>query len=62
MSTKKGDTVIDLMAGSGTTGSVAKKHRRAAILCDSNEEYIAMMEQRLHQKRIHIEEDSDIAV
>ena len=56
MSTKKGDIVIDLMAGFGTTGSVAQKHRRAAILCDSNEEYIEMMEKRLRQKRIRLDE------
>ena len=56
MSTKKGDTIIDLMAGSGTTGSVAKKHRRSAILCDNNEQYIEMMEKRLCLKRIQIEE------
>ncbi len=54
MSTAKNDIIIDLMAGSGTTGSVALKNRRKAILCDSNEEYIAMMEKRLHQKRIEI--------
>ena len=52
MSTKIGDTVIDLMAGSGTTGSVAKKNHRFAILCDCNEDYIEMMEDRLCQKRI----------
>ena len=54
MSTKCNDVVLDLMAGSGTTGSVARKHKRAAILCDSNEEYVAMMEKRLNQKRIPI--------
>ena len=56
MSTKRNDVVIDLMAGSGTTGSVTRKHHRAAILCDSNEEYIAMMEKRLDQKRIALDE------
>lgn len=54
MSTARNDVVIDLMAGSGTTGSVAHKHRRKAILCDCNEEYIQMMEKRLRQKRIQI--------
>ena len=56
MSTKSNDVVLDLMAGSGTTGSVARKHKRAAILCDSNEEYVAMMENRLNQKRIALDE------
>jgi len=54
MSTARNDVVIDLMAGSGTTGSVAIKHRRGAILCDENEEYIQMMENRLRQKRIEL--------
>ena len=54
MSTAKNDVVIDLMAGSGTTGSVARKHHRGAILCDGCEEYIAMMEKRLKQKRIEL--------
>lgn len=54
MSTKRDDVIIDLMAGSGTTGSVSRKHHRSAILCDSNEEYIAIMEDRLHQKRVSL--------
>ena len=54
MSTEKNDVVIDLMAGSGTTGSVTRKHHRGAILCDVNEEYIVMMEKRLKQKRINL--------
>lgn len=54
MSTVPNDVVIDLMAGSGTTGSVARKHRRVAILCDGSEEYVAMMEKRLKQKRIEL--------
>ncbi len=54
MSTRKGDVVVDLMAGSGTTGSVALKHKRGAILCDGNEEYISMIERRLQHKRISL--------
>lgn len=52
MSTKQGDLVIDLMAGSGTTGAVARKYGRKAILCDMNEEYIQMMEKRLGCRRV----------
>lgn len=52
MSTKQADLVIDLMAGSGTTGAVAHKYGRKAILCDVNEEYIQMMEKRLGCSRI----------
>ena len=33
-------TVLDPFAGSGTTGRVAVKHRRAAILCDISGEYL----------------------
>ena len=57
MSTMKGDIIVDLMAGSGTTGSVAQKTGRKAILCDMNEEYISMMEKRLSVKRIDVNLD-----
>ena len=33
-------TILDPFAGSGTTGRVAVKHRRAAILCDISGEYL----------------------
>lgn len=33
-------TVLDPFAGSGTTGRVAVRHRRAAILCDISGEYL----------------------
>lgn len=46
--------VFDPMAGSGTTGASAAKNGFRAILCDKNEEYISLMENRLHVKRISI--------
>lgn len=51
MTTQEGDTVLDPMCGSGTTGVVCKKLNRNAVLCDSTEEYIAMSEKRLGLKR-----------
>lgn len=54
MSTDNGDIIIDLMAGSGTTGSVSQKTSRYSILCDSSEEYIQMMEKRLNCPRIQL--------
>ena len=53
MTTKEGDLIYDPMCGSGTAGAFALKHNRAAILSDINEEYIAMVESRLLEKRIH---------
>lgn len=47
-------TVFDPMAGSGTSGASARKNGFNAILCDMNEEYIAIMEKRLNVKRISI--------
>lgn len=47
MSTEVGDTVLDPMCGSGTTGVVCKKLGRHALLCDKSEEYTQMTERRL---------------
>ena len=47
MTTKEGDTVLDPMCGSGTTGVVCKALERRAILCDASEEYTRMAEKRL---------------
>ncbi|MGQ9627433.1 MAG: DNA-methyltransferase [Anaerolineae bacterium] len=47
MTTKEGDTVLDPMCGSGTTGVVCRILRRKAMLCDSSEEYIKITEKRL---------------
>lgn len=45
---KAGDTVLDPFAGSGTTGMVATKHRRRAILCELNPAYVAIIDKRLN--------------
>jgi len=57
MVTKKGDLVIDPMAGSGTTGVVAKNFGLKAILCDESVEYIEIMEKRLNIKCLPIYEE-----
>jgi len=52
MTTKEGDTVLDPMCGSGTTGVVCRKLGRQAILCDVSEEYTCMTEKRLNIHRV----------
>ena len=42
-----GDTVLDVFAGSGTTGLAAARNNRNYILIDQNPEAIALMQQRL---------------
>ena len=54
MALAENQIVFDPMAGSGTTGASAVKNGFGAILCDREEEYISMMEKRLHVKRISI--------
>jgi len=44
---KKGQTVLDPFAGSGTTGIVAKKLGRKAVLLDISSEYVKLMKERL---------------
>lgn len=46
-SSRPGDRVLDLFAGSGTTGAVAAALGRDAVLVDSNPEAIAVMRRRL---------------
>ena len=47
MSTKQGDTVLDPMCGSGTTGEACLRLRRNAVLCDSAADYLALAESRI---------------
>ena len=51
MTTKPGDTVLDPMCGSGTTGVVCAGLGRRAILCDASEEYTVIAEKRLGIRR-----------
>jgi site-specific DNA-methyltransferase (adenine-specific) len=52
MTTKPGDTVLDPMCGSGTTGVVCRSLGRNAILCDESEQYTRLAETRLGLTRI----------
>ena len=54
MTTREGDTVLDPMCGSGTTGVVSRALGRRAILCDAAEEYVSMAEKRLSLKRVDL--------
>ena len=47
MATQKGDTVLDPMCGSGTTGEACLKLKRNAILCDSSPDYLSITKSRI---------------
>jgi len=42
-----GGTVLDPFGGSGTTGGVAAKNCRNAVLCELNPEYAALVDERI---------------
>lgn len=44
-----GDTVLDPFGGSGTTGAVALRWGRRAVLCEGNPEYVALARKRIAQ-------------
>lgn len=52
---RPGDRVLDLFAGSGTTGAAAVELGRSAVLVDNNPEALAVMEERLRAAapRVH---------
>jgi site-specific DNA-methyltransferase (adenine-specific) len=54
MATTEKELIFDPMAGSGTTAAVARKSSRKAIVSDSSEEYIEMIEKRTGLTRIQI--------
>lgn len=56
MAAKPDDIIIDPMAGSGTTAACARQLGMKAIVCDINEDYINMMENRLGVKRLALSE------
>lgn len=51
MVTKPGDTVLDPMCGSGTTGAVCRRLGRKSVLSDLSEDYTRMTEKRLGVSR-----------
>ena len=46
---RPGDRVLDVFAGSGTTGEAAWRHGRSAVLVDENPEALQVMRSRLAQ-------------
>jgi len=52
-SSRPGDRVLDLFAGSGTTGAVAAALGRDAVLVDENPEAIAVMRRRMPAATVH---------
>ena len=54
MSTERGDTVLDPMCGSGTTGEACLRLHRNSILCDYSSEYTGITKDRIAQYvRLH---------
>jgi DNA modification methylase len=51
-STRPGDRVLDLFAGSGTTGAVASALGRDAVLVDENADAIEVMRRRMPHARV----------
>ena len=47
MATKKGDTVLDPMCGSGTTGEACLRLMRNAVLCDKSPDYLSLTAARI---------------
>ncbi|MFE6997068.1 DNA-methyltransferase [Microbacterium sp. NPDC057659] len=56
-SSRPGDRVLDLFAGSGTTGAVASALGRSAVLVDSNPEAIRVMRERMPHAEIRTRSD-----
>jgi DNA methylase len=57
MSMSDGGALLDPMAGSGTSGVVAKERGFRAILCDMSEEYTQLIEKRLGTVRLPVGEE-----
>ena len=49
-STQEGETVLDLFAGSGTTGVACKNLNRNYILIEKEPEYIDIINRRLNNR------------
>ena len=54
MGTARGDLVVDLMSGAGTSAVAAYNNERFSIICDISEEYTAIAEKRLGVHRINL--------
>lgn len=56
-SSRPGDRVLDLFAGSGTTGAVAAALGRDAVLVDDNAEAVAVMRARMPHAAVHAQRE-----
>ena len=54
MGTARGDLVVDLMSGAGTSAVAAYNNERFSIICDISEEYTAIAENRLGVHRVSL--------
>jgi site-specific DNA-methyltransferase (adenine-specific) len=54
MGTARGDLVVDLMSGAGTSAVAAYNNERFSIICDISEEYTVIAENRLGVRRISL--------
>ena len=52
MGTARGELVVDLMSGSGTTAEAAYNNERFSIICDISDEYTQIAENRMGVRRI----------
>ena len=56
MGTTRGDLVVDLMSGAGTSAVAAYNNERFSIICDISEEYTTIAEKRLGVRRLNLSE------
>ena len=54
MGTARGELVVDLMSGAGTSAVAAYNNERFSIICDISEEYTVIAEKRLSVRRISL--------
>jgi len=54
MGTSRGDLVVDLMSGAGTSAVAAYNNERFSIICDISEEYTLIAEKRLGVRRLSL--------
>jgi len=60
MTVAEGGLILDPMAGSGTSGSVATTRGFKAILCDGSDEYTTLIEKRLDVDRLRIQDELNL--
>ncbi len=60
---KRPGVVLDMFAGTGTVGMVARRHGRDYVLGDLSEKYVAMARDRLRQpfERLQVKADNDVS-